>query len=193
MFFISRTDGVLDAWDLLQQHDEPVLSIKVCDEPLLCMRPHESGRLLTAGSKNGATFLIEVSDNMVTSLKNDKPLLTAMFERENKREKILEAKLREIKLKVKAAQQIPEENEIKTSKVSVNETACTQAEHEYMKAVEKEKAKLFPKLYKHKKRKNGRKSKVITEENENDAGNNDNVDSSNEDYEEDEDGSLVSE
>lgn len=194
MFFISRTDGVLDAWDLLQQHDEPVLSIKVCDEPLLCMRPHEGGRLLTAGSENGATFLIEVSDNMATSLKNDKPLLTAMFERENKREKILEAKLRELKLKVKAAQQIPEESEMKTSRVSVSETACTQAEQEYMKAVEKEKAKLFPKLYKHKKKKkNGKKAKVITEENENDAGNNENVDSSNDEYEEDEDRSLVSE
>lgn len=29
-------DGVLDAWDLLQQQNEPILSIKVCDEPLLC-------------------------------------------------------------------------------------------------------------------------------------------------------------
>lgn len=193
MFFISRIDGVLDAWDLLQQHDEPVLSIKVCDEPLLCMRPHESGRLITAGSGNGATFLIQVSENMSTSLKNDKPLLTAMFERENKREKILEAKLREIKLKVKAAQQIPEEGEMKTTtKISVSETACTQAEQEYMKAVEKEKAKLFPKVYKHKKKKSGKKSKPITEENENDNGNN-NADSSNDDYEEDEEGSLVSE
>lgn len=36
MFYISRMDGVLDAWDLLQQQNEPILSIKVCDEPLLC-------------------------------------------------------------------------------------------------------------------------------------------------------------
>lgn len=111
MFFISRMDGVLDAWDLLQQQNEPVLSIKVCDEPLLCMRAHEGGRLLAGGSELGATFLIEVSDNMATSLKNDKPLLTAMFERENKREKILEAKLRELKLKVKTAQLAHDDND----------------------------------------------------------------------------------
>lgn len=111
MFYISRMDGVLDAWDLLQQQNEPVLSIKVCDEPLLCMRAHEGGKWISGGSENGATFLIEVSDNMATSLKNDKPLLTAMFERENKREKILEAKLREIKLKVKTAQMNHEDNE----------------------------------------------------------------------------------
>lgn len=48
---------------------------------------------------------------MATSLKNDKPLLTAMFERENKREKILEAKLREIKLKVKTAQMVHDDND----------------------------------------------------------------------------------
>lgn len=104
MFFISRMDGVLDAWDLLQQQNEPILSIKVCDESLLCLRAHESGRFISGGSESGATFLIQVSDNMSSSLKNDKPLLTAMFERENKREKILEAKLREAKLRVKTAQ-----------------------------------------------------------------------------------------
>lgn len=111
MFYISRMDGVLDAWDLLQQQNESVLSIKVCDEPLLCMRAHEGGRLISGGSQNGATFLIEVSSNMATNQKNDKQLLTAMFERENKREKILEAKLRELKLKVKTAQLLHEDND----------------------------------------------------------------------------------
>ncbi len=75
------------------------------------LRAHEAGKLISGGSENGATFLIEVSDNMATSLKNDKPLLTAMFERENKREKILEAKLREIKLKVKTAQMAHDDND----------------------------------------------------------------------------------
>lgn len=156
MFYISRSDGVLDAWDLLQQHNEPVLSIKVCDEALLSMRAHESGRFIAAGSEKGATFLIEVSENMATSLKNDKQLLTAMFERENKREKILEAKLREIKLKVKTAQLAHDDNnESKASKVSVNDSTCKQIEAEYMKAIENEKSNLFPNILKRKKRANG--------------------------------------
>lgn len=145
MFYISRMDGVLDAWDLLQQHNDPVLSIKVCDEPLLCMRAHESGRFISAGSKNGATFLIEVSDNMTTSLKNDKPLLTAMFERENKREKILEAKSREIKLKVKTAQVAHDDNgESKINKANAIEAARKQAEEEFLINVKKAKEKLCP-------------------------------------------------
>lgn len=77
LFFVSRVDGVLDAWDLLQQHSEPTLSIKVCDESLKCLRAHESGRLVGTGSVKGATFLIEMSENM-TSIRNDKPLLTAV-------------------------------------------------------------------------------------------------------------------
>lgn len=145
MFYISRMDGVLDAWDLLQQHNDPVLSIKVCDEPLLCMRAHESGRLISAGSKNGATFLIEVSDNMAANLKNDKPLLTAMFERENKREKILEAKSREIKLKVKTAQVAHDDNaESKQNRASAIEAACKQAEEEFLANIRRAKEKLCP-------------------------------------------------
>lgn len=195
MFYISRMDGVLDAWDLLQQHNEPVLTIKVCDEPLLCMRAHESGRFVSAGSKNGAAFLIEVSDNMATSLKNDKPLLTAMFDRENKREKILEAKLREIKLKVKTAQLVhgdDNNSESKMAKATANETASKQAEHDYLRAVEKEKAKIFPKLYKHRKR----KMVTATTKDDDDANENDHngcESNDDDDYEEDEDGSLVSE
>lgn len=71
-------DGVLDTWDLLQQQNEPVLTVKVCDEPLYCVRTNENGKFVSCGSKLGATFLIEVSDNMVMSNKNDKPLLTAV-------------------------------------------------------------------------------------------------------------------
>lgn len=137
------------------------------------LRTHEGGKLISGGSENGATFLIEVSDNMATSLKNDKPLLTAMFERENKREKILEAKLREIKLKVKTAQMVHDDNdetrlakanasngmnfeifgiEFSSSFPLIHTAACLQAEQEYFKGVEKEKSKMFPKLYKRKKK-----------------------------------------
>lgn len=172
MFYISRMDGVLDAWDLLQQHNEPVLSIKVCDEPLMCMRAHESGSFISAGSANGTTFLIEVSDNMATSLKNDKPLLTAMFERENKREKILEAKLREMKLKVKTAQLQHDENDSKTTKATAIEEACQQAEQEYMKAVQKEKTKLCPKSIKREKKRHDKNVGPDMDDNdeENDVG-----------------------
>ncbi|XP_055904528.1 dynein axonemal intermediate chain 2 isoform X2 [Eupeodes corollae] len=146
-FFVTRMDGVLDAWDLLQQQNEPVLSVKVCDEPLLCLRTNENGKYVSCGSQKGATFLIEVSENMQHSSKNDKPLLTAMFERENRREKILEAKSREIKLKVKVAHG-PEQGDLTMLNGKVNvqpfKNACGQAEAEYFAAVEQERLRRMP-------------------------------------------------
>lgn len=98
LFYISRMDGILDAWDLLQQQNDPTLSIKVClcvlsvnsqfyeyhfqvcDEPIRCLRPHDNGSLISVGGSKGITYLLEVSDNLseVTN-KNDKLLLTAVI------------------------------------------------------------------------------------------------------------------
>lgn len=74
-----------------------------------------------------------------------------MFERENKREKILEAKSREIKLRVKTAQVAHEDNgETKLTKTSAIEEACKQAEEEFLLSVQKAKEKLCPNKNKNK-------------------------------------------
>lgn len=78
IFYISRMDGVLESWDLLQQQSEPVLRVKICDDAIKCLKTHESGRLVACGSGSGSTYLVEVSENMVGSSKNDKPILTAV-------------------------------------------------------------------------------------------------------------------
>ncbi|KAB0792213.1 hypothetical protein PPYR_14172 [Photinus pyralis] len=101
VYFTTRSDGILDVWDVLQQQKQACLSIKVSDEPLTCLRVHEQGRLLAVGNTKGTTSLVQVSENLATSSRQDKMLLNAMFEREAKREKILEARNREIKLKQK--------------------------------------------------------------------------------------------
>ena len=43
--------------------------------------------------------LVELSDNLCALQTNEKALVTAMFERESRREKILEARHREMRLK----------------------------------------------------------------------------------------------
>lgn len=101
VFFTTRSDGILDVWDILQQQKQACLGVKVCDEPLRCLRTHEMGRLVAVGNQKGTTYIVEFSENLSMSNKNDKMLLTAMFERESKREKILEARNREIRLKLK--------------------------------------------------------------------------------------------
>ncbi|XP_073999010.1 dynein, axonemal, intermediate chain 2 isoform X1 [Rhodnius prolixus] len=106
VFYTTRVDGTLDLWDILLRQKEPCLSIKVCDEPIHGLKCHDNGEVVAVGNDVGTTYIIEIAEKLVKSSKNDKAYLTAMFERENRREKIIEAKLREQRLKMRAKTEI---------------------------------------------------------------------------------------
>ncbi|CAH1645244.1 unnamed protein product [Spodoptera littoralis] len=105
LLMLSKCDGVLAVWDLLAAQHQPVLSTQVCQEPLLSVRPHEAGALVCCGNSAGNVYLLELSHDLTLSDKNDKQLLTSVLERESKRERILEARLREIRLKQRQAEE----------------------------------------------------------------------------------------
>ncbi|XP_024084195.1 dynein intermediate chain 2, axonemal [Cimex lectularius] len=105
VFYTTRVDGTLDVSDILQSQKEACLSIKVCDEPIHGLRCHDNGEVVAVGNDVGTTYIIEISEKLVKASKNDKAYLTAMFERESRREKIIEAKLREQRLKMRAKQE----------------------------------------------------------------------------------------
>ena len=120
VFFTTKMDGTLDVWDFIFKQNDPTLNIQVCDEPLHCLRVQEHGRLIATGSQSGTITLLELSDNLCTMQRNEKNLVSTvsfflkiekkiftifcfwqMFERETRREKILESRNRELKLKEK--------------------------------------------------------------------------------------------
>ncbi|XP_071750143.1 dynein intermediate chain 3, ciliary isoform X2 [Lepeophtheirus salmonis] len=101
VFFTTRMDGCLDSWDILYQQRAPILSVKVADEPLHCLRVHEGGCLVTVGCEGGNAVLLELSECLASSQRNDKSSVTSMFERETRREKILETRNKELRLKEK--------------------------------------------------------------------------------------------
>lgn len=101
VYFLIKTDGTLDVWDFLIQQDSPVLSVKVCDESLTYVRPHEQGQLAAVSNKKGVIYLLEFSEALTVNQKNDKVLLTALLDRETRREKVIEAKNREQRLKMR--------------------------------------------------------------------------------------------
>ncbi|NXJ85750.1 DNAI2 protein, partial [Trogon melanurus] len=102
VFFTTRSDGTLDVWDFLFKQKDPSLSLKVCDEPLSSLRLQDNGCVVGCGSKLGTVTLLEISSGLCTLQRNEKNLVNAMFERETKREKILEARHREMRLKERA-------------------------------------------------------------------------------------------
>lgn len=53
-------------------------SLQVSDHSIKCVKPHESGRMIACGSANGSVHLMEVSENMTCSAKNDKAILNAV-------------------------------------------------------------------------------------------------------------------
>lgn len=150
VFFTTRADGVLDVWDILQQQKQASISVKVCDAALRTIRAHEAGRLVAVGNQNGTTYLVEFSENLSISSKNDRALLTAMFERETRREKILEARNREIRLKQKTAAKMSVSNIEPTgsdklpSETFLNDPQVKAAEEEFFKIIEAETKQIDP-------------------------------------------------
>lgn len=95
LFFVSRQDGVLDAWDYYYRQSSPTYSHKVADVPLSCISVQGSaqsggGKLVAVGDANGTVSLLELSDNLAVTQPNEKLLIGAMFDRESKREENLE-------------------------------------------------------------------------------------------------------
>lgn len=77
-FFTTRADGTLDIWDFLQHQKHSTLAVRVCDDKLTCLRPHDSGRLIAVGNQIGTTYLVELSKNLSFSSRTEKTLFTAV-------------------------------------------------------------------------------------------------------------------
>ena len=67
MFFTTRMDGCLDAWDILYHQRAPLLSLKVADEPLHCLKVHEGGCLVATGCDGGNVALLELAEGLASA------------------------------------------------------------------------------------------------------------------------------
>ncbi|XP_053552306.1 dynein axonemal intermediate chain 2 [Bombina bombina] len=143
VFLTTKMDGTLDVWDFLFKQNNPALSLKVCDEALYSLRMQDNGRFLACGSKLGVTTLLELSSGLCTLQRNEKNLATAMFERETKREKILEARHREMRLKERSKSEPSKEDEAREEKTEDNtEELIAKAEKEFFEIIEAERKRM---------------------------------------------------
>ncbi|XP_050175326.1 LOW QUALITY PROTEIN: dynein axonemal intermediate chain 2 [Myiozetetes cayanensis] len=99
VFFTAKSDGTLDVWDFLFHQKDPSLSLKVSNDPLLSLRPQDNGRIIGCGTKLGTVTLLEISLGLCTLRKNEKSVTSTMFEREARREKVLQDKQRELQVR----------------------------------------------------------------------------------------------
>ncbi|XP_068833628.1 dynein axonemal intermediate chain 2 [Capricornis sumatraensis] len=131
VFFTTKMDGTLDIWDFVFKQCDPALSLKVCDEALFCLRVQDNGCFIACGSQLGTTTLLEVSNGLCTLQRNEKNTASAIFERETRREKILEARHREMRLKEKGKAE-GRDDELRDEPPVLNlEELVTKAEEEF--------------------------------------------------------------
>ncbi|XP_067286568.1 dynein, axonemal, intermediate chain 2a isoform X2 [Pseudorasbora parva] len=95
VFFTVKMDGTLDVWDLLFKQKDPTLSFKVCDEALYSIRIQNNNHLVCCGSQLGTVKLLRMSPSLFRLGKDEKALVSEMFERETRRGKVLESQYRE--------------------------------------------------------------------------------------------------
>lgn len=104
---------------------------QVCDEALFCLRVEDNGCFIACGSQLGTTTLLEVSNGLCTLQRNEKNMASAIFERETRREKILEARHREMRLKEKGKAE-GRDDELRDEPPVLNlEELVTKAEEEF--------------------------------------------------------------
>eukprot|EP00118_Oscarella_pearsei_P004729 m.20661 g.20661 ORF g.20661 m.20661 type:complete len:748 (+) comp28058_c0_seq1:430-2673(+) len=103
VFFTTQWNGTLDIWDFVFKHREPALTVKVGgDSPLFSVSLPDNGRMVAVGAHDGTVTLLELSDNLCNLQPNEKASVSAMFERELRREKTLESRYREMRAKERA-------------------------------------------------------------------------------------------
>lgn len=78
-----------------------ISKLQISDFAITHISAHENGVSVACSDANGDVYIIELSDNLSVSLKNDRFFLSNMLEFEAQREKILEGRLRELKLREK--------------------------------------------------------------------------------------------
>ncbi|XP_075256559.1 dynein axonemal intermediate chain 3-like [Convolutriloba macropyga] len=69
-FFVARSDGYLDVWDLLEKTRDPIVSQKVSDYKLSCVAVKKFSnkqQFVSCGDSSGAVILLQVPDYMMQS------------------------------------------------------------------------------------------------------------------------------
>ena len=93
VFYVTRSDGIVDVWDMSHNQNKAAYSHKVSDAALSSIgvegSAQQGGKLVAVGDVHGTVSLLEVCDALATPQPNEKAVVNAMLERETKREKNL--------------------------------------------------------------------------------------------------------
>ena len=87
LFFLTRMDGFLDIWDFYYRQNEVAYSQKISDGVLTSIST--MGSMTAIGDSDGTVSMMQLGRVLYEADKNEKDLMSAIFERESIREKNL--------------------------------------------------------------------------------------------------------
>jgi dynein intermediate chain 2 len=91
VFLLCHQDGRLDTWDYFYRMNEVSLSQRISESALTSLSVQSQGSLAAVGDAEGSIVLMHLCDGLVNPMPNEKHIIGALFERETKREKNLDA------------------------------------------------------------------------------------------------------
>lgn len=149
VLFLSKADGTLDIWDFIVKTSGPVLTVKISDSPIQCVKVDSTGIYVACGSKDGSVTLLELNETLSIRTETEKPTLCAIFDREAAREKLLVSRKRELDVKLRAKSAAKRKENLKKEPHAgdpaldpdAEEDPLKIAEEAYFEHIEQEKAK----------------------------------------------------
>jgi len=136
VFFTTRMDGYVDAWDLMNRQSTPVVSLQVSDYALHTIRSTAEGRHIAVGAVDGSVSLLELSPALYTPQPNEKNHIGKVFENESTRDKNLDKAAKEKKTLQKKQRMSQQENP--TGVGGIDETELSGLAEQYLENVQGE-------------------------------------------------------
>lgn len=134
--------GYFYYWDFLRKYKDPIITHQVAEHELTKITPHMEGHSVAIGDSHGDLHLIHLSDNMVDPGSRDKVLMSHVYTRETHREHILDNRLKEIRLKMKAEEEAAARTSLVPEESIDEEKQLEDAEAEYFRIVNDELSKM---------------------------------------------------
>ncbi|NXU75543.1 DNAI2 protein, partial [Oreotrochilus melanogaster] len=141
VFFTAKSDGTLDVWDFLFKQKEPTLSVKVGSLAwgVELGAWHGAGRDQVPPCLHGARDkLHQAALAEPRAPQHPSPLLLQMFERETRREKVLEARYRERRLKERVQSVVLDVDEEERQKEETPQELFARTRSEYLETIQAE-------------------------------------------------------
>ena len=110
MFLTVKEDGRLDCWDLLYNQQSPSVSRTLGIDAVRALDMREDGMTVSAGDDGGVVSVVRISEDLVTCTREERVKIGYMFDREARRERILEVRNRELRFKEKTMWNVIKKN-----------------------------------------------------------------------------------